>query len=113
MYNGIIGTKNTVEESYSAIDTVLQNRYDLIPNLVEVVKQYASHETAVFQNVSEMRAKLMHGHTPTEERFANENALFNGMKSLFAIAENYPDLKASTNFLDLQNQWGEMEDRLQ
>jgi LemA protein len=85
----------------------------LIPNLVEVVKQYASHETAVFQNVSEMRAKLMQGQTSTEERFANENTLFTGMKSLFAIAENYPELKASTNFLDLQNQWGEMEDRLQ
>lgn len=114
IYNGIIGAKNSVKESFSAIDTVLQNRYDLIPNLVEVVKQYASHESKIFAQVSEMRAKLVSGgSSTTKERFAEENALYSGMKSLFAVAENYPDLKASSNFLELQNQWTEIEDRLQ
>lgn len=113
-YNGIINAKNSVKESFSAIDTVLQNRYDLIPNLVEVVKQYASHEAGVLGQVSEMRSKLMSGtHTADANRFADENALQSTMKSIFAIAENYPDLKASANFLELQTQWSEMEDRMQ
>ena len=113
-YNSIIRTKNSTEEAYSAIDTVLQNRYDLIPNLVEVVKQYASHETAVLSKVTEMRSKLLSGWSQwTQERFADENALQWAMKSIFAIAENYPDLKASSNFLELQTQWAEMEDRMQ
>lgn len=114
LYNGIVGAKNSVKESFSAIDTVLQNRYNLIPNLVEVVKKYATHEADIFANVSEMRSKLTTGsHEATSDRFNQENALYSGMKSLFAVAENYPDLKASTNFLDLQNQWTEIEDRLQ
>ncbi|MBP9780230.1 LemA family protein [Candidatus Gracilibacteria bacterium] len=114
MYNSIISTKNKVAESFSAIDTVLQNRYDLIPNLVEVVKQYASHEAGVLGHVSEMRAKLVGTNGQANaDRFAAENELQSTMKSIFALAENYPDLKASTNFLELQTQWSEMEDRLQ
>jgi len=113
-YNSIIGSKNSVKESFSAIDTVLQNRYDLIPNLVEVVKQYASHESGVLSKVTEMRAALMNqSHSGTTDRFAQENQLQSTMKSLFAVAENYPDLKASANFLELQTQWSEMEDRMQ
>lgn len=112
-YNGIVGTKNTVAESFSAIDTVLQNRYDLIPNLVEVVKKYASHEAGTLTQVTELRSKLLNDHGSTQERFDQENVLAAGMKSIFAISENYPDLKASANFLDLQAQWTEMEDRLQ
>lgn len=113
-YNSIISAKNSVSESLSAIDTVLQNRYDLIPNLVEVVKQYASHESGIFSKVTEMRSSLMsQGSTATADRFASENQLQSTMKSLFAVAENYPDLKASTNFLELQTQWAEMEDRMQ
>jgi len=114
LYNGIIRAKNSVDESFSAIDTVLQNRYNLIPNLVEIVKQYASHESSILNRVSEMRAKLMS--TPdkvSKERFAEENALQAGLKSLFAVAENYPDLKANANFLELQTQWSEIENRLQ
>lgn len=113
-YNSIIGTKNTANESLSAIDTVLQNRYNLIPNLVELVKQYMAHEAGLINKVSEMRAKLVaSGDKWSAERFADENSLAAGMKSIFAIAENYPDLKASSNFLELQTQWSEMEDRLQ
>ncbi len=113
-YNGIINKKNTTEESLSAIDTVLQNRYNLIPNLVQVVKQYMTHEAAVLNKVSEMRAALMSNTSKgSKERFEQENELQWALKSIFAVAENYPDLKASTNFLELQTQWTEMEDRLQ
>jgi LemA protein len=113
-YNSIINTKNTVGEAFSAIDTVLQNRYNLIPNLVELVKQYMSHEAGILNKVSEMRAQLISNtNKGGKERFAEENELQAGMKSIFAIAENYPDLKASSNFLELQTQWSEIEDRLQ
>lgn len=113
-YNSIVKTKNIVKESFSSIDTVLQNRYDLIPNLVQVVKQYMAHESGVITQVTELRASLMSNSNKTwAERFEQENALQAGLKSIFAVAENYPDLKASTNFLELQNQWSEIEDRLQ
>jgi LemA protein len=113
-YNSIIGTKNTATEAFSAIDTVLQNRYNLIPNLVELVKQYMSHEASLINKVSEMRAQLISSTDKNSaDRFSKENDLQSGMKSIFAIAENYPDLKASSNFLELQTQWSEIEDRLQ
>lgn len=113
-YNSIINTKNTVKESFSSIDTVLQNRYNLIPNLVEVVKQYMQHESWVISKVTELRANLMSNSNKSSlERFAQENELQAGLKSIFAVAENYPDLKASANFLELQTSWSEIEDRLQ
>ncbi len=113
-YNSIIHAKNTTQESFSSIDTVLQNRYNLIPNLVEIVKQYMGHESSIMMHVSEMRAQLLSNTNKTsKERFAQENELQNGMKSIFAVAENYPDIKASANFLELQTQWSELEDRLQ
>lgn len=113
-YNSIVNTKNSTGEAFSSIDTVLQNRYNLIPNLVEIVKQYMGHESSIMMHVSEMRAQLLSSTNKTsKERFAQENELQNGMKSIFAIAENYPDLKASANFLELQTQWSELEDRLQ
>lgn len=113
-YNSIIRTKNKTEEAYSGIDTVLQNRYNLIPNLVEIVKQYASHETVIFTKVSEARSQLLtNTNKGTQEQFQKENELQGAMKSIFAIAENYPDLKASVNFMELQTQWSELEDRLQ
>lgn len=113
-YNSIIRTKNTANEAFSAIDTVLQNRYNLIPNLVELVKQYMAHEAGLINKVSEMRSQLLSNTNKTSsERFVQENELQAGMKSIFAIAENYPDLKASNNFLELQTQWSEIEDRLQ
>ncbi len=113
-YNGIISAKNNVTESFSAIDTVLQNRYDLIPNLIETVKQYAAHEAGTLGKVTEMRSKLLSGgHEATPERFEQENALQAGMKSIFAIAENYPDLKASPNCLELQSESSEIEARMQ
>ncbi len=113
-YNSIINSKNTVTESFSAIDTVLQNRYNLIPNLIELVKQYMAHEAGILNKVSEMRAQLVSNpNKNSPERFAQENALQAWLKSIFAVAESYPDLKASNNFLELQTQWSEIEDRLQ
>lgn len=113
-YNSIINSKNNVKESFWSIDTVLQNRYNLIPNLVEVVKQYMQHESWVISKVTELRASLMsNSNNTSSERFEKENQLQAGLKSIFAVAENYPDLKASANFLELQNSWSEIEDRLQ
>lgn len=112
-YNSIIRTRNSVEENISAIDTVFQNRYDLIPNLVEVVKQYASHEKTLLEDITKLRSNAMSGQDMTKEKLANENALSGTLKSIFALAENYPDLKANQNFINLQNQWTEIEDRMQ
>lgn len=113
-YNSIIKIKNKVAEAFSAIDTVLQNRYNIIPNLVEIVKQYASHEKEILEHVSQMRSELLSNtNKGTKDQFQKENELQAGLKSIFAIGENYPDLKASTNFLELQTQWSEIEDRLQ
>lgn len=114
VYNKIVSAKNNIEESFSAIDSVLQNRYDLIPNLIETVKQYTKHESEVFTRVTELRSSLLsNANSSANSRFQNENELFNGMKSIFAIAENYPELNSSANFLELQTQWSEIEDRLQ
>lgn len=114
IYNSIIAARNTVEESFSATDTILQQRYDLIPNLVEVVKQYASHEQWTLTKVTEMRANLLNSQWQwTEARFENENMLTSGLKSVFALSENYPDLKASQNFIWLQNEWSNIENSVQ
>ncbi len=113
-YNSIISLKNTVMESFSSIDTVLQNRYNLIPNLIEIVKWYMKHESWIMTKVAELRASLLNSTNKSgSERFEKENELQSWMKSIFALSENYPDLKASTNFLELQTQWSEIEDRLQ
>lgn len=114
IYNSIISARNSVEESFSAIDTILQQRYDLIPNLVEVVKQYASHEKDTLIKVTEMRSNLINNQWQgTENRFENENSLTEWLKSIFALAENYPDLKASQNFIALQNEWSNIENSVQ
>lgn len=114
IYNSIISTRNTVEESFSAIDTILQQRYDLIPNLVEVVKQYASHEKETLEKVTQMRANLVNSSwQQSEARFENENMLTSSLKSIFALSENYPDLKASQNFISLQNDWSNIENSIQ
>lgn len=113
VYNSIIWVKNSVEESFSAIDTVFQNRYDLIPNLVEVVKKYAEHEKNILEELTKIRSNMMSSEKLTKEKLEKENALSWTLKSIFALAENYPDLKANQNFIQLQNQWTEIEDRMQ
>lgn len=109
MYNGFVRANNDCEEAYSTMDVYMKKRYDLIPNLVEMVKGYASHEKETLQKVIEAR-NFAQGATTVEDKIAGENALTGTLKSLFAISEAYPDLKANTNFLDLQNQLKSIEE---
>lgn len=111
MYNGLVDSRNKVKNAWSQIDVQLNRRADLIPNLVETVKGYASHEKSVFEKVTQARAGLMNATTVSEKSEAN-NALTQSLKSLFAVAENYPDLKANENFLSLQKQLSETEDKI-
>ena len=99
--NSFVSIKNQVEEAFSTMDVYLKKRYDLIPNLVETVKGYATHESETFTKVTAARTAAMNA-TSIDEKIANENALSGTLKSLFAVAEAYPQLQANTNFLDLQ-----------
>lgn len=108
-YNGFIKLRNTVEEAFSTMDVYLKKRYDLIPNLIETVKGYAKHESETFQHVIEARNKAMNAQS-IEERRNSENALTGTLKSLFALSEGYPELKADRQFLDLQNQLQKVEE---
>jgi len=108
-YNGFIKLKNMVEEAFSTMDVYLKKRYDLIPNLVETVKGYAAHESSTLEKVVQARNMAQSSRT-IEEKIANENLLTGTLKSLFAVAEAYPDLKANTNFMDLQGQLKAIED---
>jgi LemA protein len=112
VYNGLIKLRVRTDEAWSDIDVQLKRRYDLIPNLVSTVKGYASHESGVFEKVTEARSKAM-GATTAAEKGAAENALSGTLKSLFAVAENYPDLKANTNFLELQRELSDTENKIQ
>jgi LemA protein len=112
IYNGLIKLKNRVDEAWSDIDVQLKRRYDLIPNLVSTVKGYAAHEKEVFEKVTEARARAM-GAGTTEDKAQAENMLSNTLKSLFAVAEAYPDLKANQNFLELQRELTDTEDKIQ
>lgn len=111
MYNSLVRLRNRVKNAWSQIDVQLKRRTDLIPNLVETVKGYASHEKTVFENVTNARSNLMGAKTVQENAEAN-NQLTDALKSLFAVAENYPNLKASDNFRDLQSQLSETEDKI-
>ena len=112
LYNRFINLRNRVKEAFADIDVQLKRRYDLIPNLVEVVKGYASHEKGVFEKVTEARTRAM-GAQSVHEKAEAENMLSQTLKSLFAVSENYPDLKASTNFLELQRELRDAEDKIQ
>ena len=111
-YNRLIVLVNRSKEAWADIDVQLKRRYNLIPNLVETVKGYAAHEKEVFEKVTEARTKAMGAQTAKEKGEA-ENMLSNTLKSLFAVSENYPDLKASANFLELQNELRDTEDKIQ
>lgn len=112
VFNGLVTRKNRVEESLGDIEVQLKRRYDLIPNLVNTVKGYANHEDSVFTKVTEARSNAMQANTPAEHAVA-ENQLSQTLKSLFAVAENYPVLKASDNFLHLQSELVDAEDKIQ
>jgi LemA protein len=110
-YNGFVVLKTRIQEALSGIDVQLKRRADLIPNVVETVKGYAKHEKGVFTEVTKARTALMGAKSPGEKAEAN-NMLSGALKSLFAVAEAYPDLKANTNFQDLQRQLEDTEDKV-
>lgn len=113
-YNGLVTLKVRVEEAWSDITVQLKRRADLIPNLVETVKGYAAHEKKVFQDVTEARANVLDATNKGPEETAKaENMFESALKSLFAVAEAYPDLKASQNFQDLQAELVDTEDKIQ
>jgi LemA protein len=103
MYNSLITLRNRCDNAWSQVDVQLRRRYDLIPNLVETVKGYAQHEREVFEKVTQARAAAVNAQTVKDQSQA-ENVLTGALKSLFAVAENYPDLKANQNFLMLQEE---------
>ena len=111
-YNSLVKLKNQTEEAWSSIDVQLKRRHDLIPNLVETVKGYAKHERETLENVIRARNMALNA-KDIEERAEAENFLTGTLKSLFALSENYPDLKANQNFLQLQNTLNEIEDNIQ
>lgn len=112
-FNGLIRLRNQVDEGWSDIDVQLKRRHDMIPNLVEIVKGYAKHESAVFENVTKARTAAMSAAGNPAELGKAENMLSGTLKSLFAVAEAYPDLKANQNFLQLQDTYRDTEDKIQ
>ena len=112
-YNILVRLRQHCRESWSGIDTELRRRYDLIPNLVATVKGYAAHERDVFQAVTEARTKAQASNGSPSRQARDENVLIDGIKQLFAVSENYPDLQASEQFLKLQSELANTEDRIQ
>ncbi|MBQ8347130.1 MAG: LemA family protein [Alphaproteobacteria bacterium] len=112
LYNRFIRLQNQSEEGWSGISVQLKRRYDLIPNLIESVKGYTAYEKSTLDAIIEKRNAAFNAQTPAEKAVA-ENSLTQGLKTLFALSENYPDLKASENFIQLQNSLNTIEDDLQ
>ena len=110
--NSMIGARNRVDEAWSGIDVQLKRRHDLVPNLVETVKGYATHEREVFEKVTAARAEATKAHTPAESA-QKEGQLTQALTDLRAVAENYPELRATENFQKLQNELTEIEDEIQ
>ena len=113
VYNGLVATREMMRESWSDIDTELKRRYDLIPNLVEVVKGYATHEKELFKAVTEARNQAVASIGDTSSQARDERLLVVNTRKLLAVAERYPELKASAHYLDLQAELSNTEDRIQ
>lgn len=111
LYNGLVKQRNAVDNAWAQIDVQLQRRLDLIPNLVETVKGYATHERETLQAVISARTACMNANTP-EEKMEASNALSDTLKNLFAVSEAYPDLKANQNFIALQKELADTEDKI-
>ena len=111
IFNSLVRRRNRVNEAWADIDVQLKRRHDLIPNLMETVKGYMQHERGVLENVTRARAEAVNAQTP-QERQQKENILSDTLKTLFAVSENYPDLKASANFLDLQRELADAENKI-
>lgn len=112
-YNGFVRLVNQAKEAWADIEVQLKRRYDLIPNLVNTVKGYATHESTAFEKVTEARAKAMSGGGASATHAEAENMLTGALKSVFAIAEAYPELKANTNFIELQRELSDTENKIQ
>lgn len=110
-YNSLVQLRNKVRNAFAQVDTQLQRRFDLIPNLVETVKGYAGHEKEVLENITASRSGYMNA-TSNEEKMEMSNQLTSTLKTLFAVSENYPELKANENFLKLQDDLSETEDKI-
>lgn len=112
LYNSLVRQKNRASEAWSDIDVQLKRRHNLIPNLIETVKGYATHERATLESVTAARTQALAATTPAQHAQA-ENALSSTLKSLFAVSENYPELKSNTNFLELQRELSDTENKIQ
>lgn len=112
MFNNLIRKRNEVDNAFGGMDVQLKKRYDLIPNLVSTVQQYASHEKELLTKVTEMRAKATSGNLNADEKVALDNQISAGMRSIMVSVENYPDLKANENFLNLQRSLNEVESQI-
>lgn len=113
VYNGLVSLRQRVSEAWSDIEVQMKRRYDLIPNLVETVKGYASHERDTLDAVIARRNEAMANHGSAESQARSENMMTSALRSLFALAEAYPDLKANQNFADLQNELSQIEAHIQ
>ena len=110
-YNGLVALRNKCDHAWAQIDVQLKKRFDLVPNLVETVKGYASHEKEIFTKVAEARSMMTQAQGPADQAKA-DNALSGTLKTLFAVAENYPELKANENFLELQTELTDIEEKI-
>ena len=112
LYNTLIAKKNQVTNAFSAIDVMLKKRFDLLPNLVELVKQYMQHESGVLNNLTSLRAQAYSPDMATDQKMTLDADVTKGIRSVMLNAENYPDLKANTNFINLQTTWTESEEQI-
>ncbi|HZY82132.1 MAG TPA: LemA family protein [Cyclobacteriaceae bacterium] len=111
-YNNLVGARNQVENAFGSIDVMLKKRYDLIPNLVETVKAYMKHEKETLTSITELRTRAVSGTLSTEERVEVENKMAGLMRNVMITAENYPELKADSQFTMLQRSWNEAEEQI-
>lgn len=112
IYNGLIRRRNEVDNVFGGMDVQLKKRYDLIPNLVEVVKQYASHEKELLIKITDMRVKAISSNLSSDEKVSLDDQIQAGIKSIMVAVENYPNLKANENFLNLQSSLNEIESQI-
>lgn len=112
LYNSLVRRKNDVENAFASVDVMLKKRYDLIPNLVETVKSYMKHEKSLLNELTSLRTKAVTSNISDDERVALENKITRGISGVMVAVENYPDLKASQNFLQLQGAWNEAEEQI-
>jgi len=112
LYNSLVRRKNDVENAFASVDVMLKKRYDLIPNLVETVKSYMKHEKSLLTKLTALRTQAVSGEIGDDERVDLENKITRGISGVMVAVENYPDLKASQNFLQLQGAWNEAEEQI-